>query len=95
VGGEWRSAPPEKKFLYALFLAIDANFRMKRKQVSSEEADPGLNLGSAFFSDVKAYMQHVGGHWEEEQEVGAVSFPPSCLSEHSDSRRANVSRTMP
>ncbi|KAJ7928222.1 hypothetical protein B0H13DRAFT_2549726 [Mycena leptocephala] len=68
VGGEWRSAPPEKKFLYALFLAIDANFRMKRKQVSSEEADPGLNLGSAFFSDIKAYMQHVGEHWEEEQE---------------------------
>ncbi|KAJ7909356.1 hypothetical protein B0H13DRAFT_1616599, partial [Mycena leptocephala] len=68
AGGEWRSAPPEKKFLYALFLAIDANFRMKRKQVSSEEADPGLNLGSAFFSEVKAYMQHVGEHWEEEQE---------------------------
>jgi hypothetical protein len=72
-------APPEKKSLYALFLAIDANFRMKRKQVSSEEADPGLNNGAAFFSEVKSYMKHVGEHWEEEQEVGGVSFRPSCL----------------
>ncbi|KAJ7448387.1 hypothetical protein FB451DRAFT_1533078 [Mycena latifolia] len=68
AGGEWRSVPREKHFLYALFLAIDANFRMKRKQVSSEEADPGLNNGAAFFSEVKAYMEHVGKHWEMEQE---------------------------
>ncbi|KAJ7828186.1 hypothetical protein B0H13DRAFT_2437970 [Mycena leptocephala] len=67
-GGDWKLAPPEKKSLYALFLAIDANFRMKRKQVSSEEADPGLNNGAAFFSEVKSYMKHVGEHWEEEQE---------------------------
>ncbi|KAF7340931.1 hypothetical protein MSAN_02078100 [Mycena sanguinolenta] len=68
VNGEWRSAPRWKKFLYALFLAIDANFRMKRKQVSSEEADPGLNDGAAFFSEVKTYMEHVGEHWDVEQE---------------------------
>ncbi|KAJ7448481.1 hypothetical protein FB451DRAFT_1567204 [Mycena latifolia] len=68
ASGEWRSVPKEKRFLYALFLAIDANFRMKRKQVSSEEADPGLNNGAAFFSEVKAYMEHVSEHWEMEQE---------------------------
>ena len=32
--GSWRSVPREKRFLYALFLAPDANFRMKRKDVS-------------------------------------------------------------
>ncbi|KAJ7081795.1 hypothetical protein B0H15DRAFT_786116, partial [Mycena belliarum] len=68
IDGEWRNANKSKRFLYALFLAIDANFRMKRKQVSSEEADPGLNHGAAFFSEVKAYMTHVGKHWEMEQE---------------------------
>ncbi|KAF7373905.1 hypothetical protein MSAN_00602900 [Mycena sanguinolenta] len=31
---------------------------MKRKQVSSEEADPGLNNGAAFFSEVHTYMEH-------------------------------------
>ncbi|KAJ7106165.1 hypothetical protein C8R44DRAFT_745254 [Mycena epipterygia] len=56
----------EKRHLYTLFLAIDANFRMK--QVSSEEADPGLNKGVAIFSDMKAYMEHVGKNWEMEQD---------------------------
>lgn len=70
-GGDWRAAPREKRFLYALFLAIDANFRMRRKQVSSEEVDPGLNNGAAFYSEVKAYMAHVGQHWDMEQEVSS------------------------
>ncbi|KAJ7077348.1 hypothetical protein C8R44DRAFT_655086 [Mycena epipterygia] len=68
LGGAWRLAPTARRFLYALFVAIDANFRMKRKLVSSEEMDPGLNQGSAFFSEVKAYMEHVGKHWDMEQE---------------------------
>ncbi|KAF7360930.1 CxC2 domain-containing protein [Mycena sanguinolenta] len=68
VDGDWKSVPFVKRFLYALFLAIDANFRMKRKQVSSEEADPGLNNGAAFFSEVNAYMEHVREHWDFEQE---------------------------
>ncbi|KAJ7447046.1 hypothetical protein B0H11DRAFT_2151984 [Mycena galericulata] len=67
-GGDWTRASKEKRFLYALFLALDANFRMRRKRVSSEEADPGLNNGAAFYSEVKAYMEHVGFHWELEQE---------------------------
>ncbi|KAF7345236.1 CxC2 domain-containing protein [Mycena sanguinolenta] len=68
VNGNWKSAPRCRRFLYALFLTIDANFRMKRKQVSSEEADPGLNDSAAFFSEVKAYMEHVRKHWDFEQE---------------------------
>ncbi|KZV59060.1 hypothetical protein PENSPDRAFT_596125, partial [Peniophora sp. CONT] len=28
---DWDSAPPEKQFLYTLFLAIDANFKLKMK----------------------------------------------------------------
>ncbi|KAF7368021.1 hypothetical protein MSAN_00867900 [Mycena sanguinolenta] len=42
LDGSWRSAPKDKSFLYALFLALDANFRMKRKDVSSEAGDPLL-----------------------------------------------------
>ncbi|KAF8065143.1 hypothetical protein FPV67DRAFT_1419520 [Lyophyllum atratum] len=45
----WRNARPEERFLYRLFLAIDANFRLKRKNVSSYEADPGLSQGWAYF----------------------------------------------
>ncbi|KAJ6448587.1 hypothetical protein C8R45DRAFT_1132896 [Mycena sanguinolenta] len=64
----WRDVPNEKRFLYALFLALDANFRLKRKDVSSEEKDPGLGNGWAFYCEVKAYMSHVRLHWKDKQE---------------------------
>lgn len=73
-GGDWTRVPREKRFLYALFLAIDANFRMRRKQVSSEEVDPGLNDGAAFYSEVTAYMEHVKFNWDLEQEVSNTSL---------------------
>ncbi|KAJ7019538.1 hypothetical protein C8F04DRAFT_1276138 [Mycena alexandri] len=61
----WESAPPEKEFLHALFLAMDANFRLKRKDVSTEEKDPGLCKGWGFYCDVEAYMTHVRKHWNQ------------------------------
>ncbi|KAJ7854749.1 hypothetical protein B0H14DRAFT_3085502 [Mycena olivaceomarginata] len=56
--GSWRTAPRERRFLYTLFLALDANFRMKRKDVSTEADDPSLGDGIAFFSHVEEYMKH-------------------------------------
>ncbi|KAJ7457113.1 hypothetical protein FB451DRAFT_1047708 [Mycena latifolia] len=55
-------------FLFALFLAMDANFRLRRKEVSSEEKDPGLGKGWSFFCEVKAYMKHVKANWKQVQE---------------------------
>ncbi|KAJ7437880.1 hypothetical protein FB451DRAFT_1060684 [Mycena latifolia] len=46
---DYKDAPEEKQFLYALFLAIDANFWLKHKGVSTEEKDPGLGKGYVFF----------------------------------------------
>ncbi|KAJ7093352.1 hypothetical protein B0H15DRAFT_947488 [Mycena belliarum] len=65
---DFRDAPEERQFLYALFLAIDANFRLKRKDVSTEEKDPGLGKGWAFFCEVTKYMTHVKKFWKETQE---------------------------
>lgn len=62
------------RFLYALFLAIDANFRLKRKDVSSEEKDPGLGQGWSFYSEVKKYMQHVKDNWHQKQDVRVFLF---------------------
>jgi hypothetical protein len=56
-----------------LFLALDANFRLKRKDVSSEEKDSGLGNGWAFFCEVQAYMAHVKKHWDFKQDV--CDFP--------------------
>ncbi|KAJ7900452.1 hypothetical protein B0H13DRAFT_1883534 [Mycena leptocephala] len=64
----WKDVPDDQKFLYALFLAIDANFRLKRKDVSTEEKDPGLGRGWAFYGDVLKYMDHLAKHWDTPQE---------------------------
>lgn len=48
---------------------MDANFRLKRKDVSSEEKDPGLGRGWAFYGDVLEYMEHLAKHWNAPQEV--------------------------
>ncbi|KAJ3819033.1 hypothetical protein F5880DRAFT_1625783 [Lentinula raphanica] len=41
----WREAPPKKRYLYWIFFAIDACFRLKRRLVSSEARDPDLDDG--------------------------------------------------
>ncbi|KAJ6575718.1 hypothetical protein DFH09DRAFT_1260865 [Mycena vulgaris] len=64
----WKDYPPEKQFLFALFLAMDANFRLRRKDVSSETKDPGLGKGWAFFCEVERYMKHVKANWGQVQE---------------------------
>ncbi|KAG1850227.1 hypothetical protein DFJ58DRAFT_716845 [Suillus subalutaceus] len=51
----WESAPSETCWLYALFLAIDANFRLARKNVSLDQMDPGLNHGWAYFVEERQY----------------------------------------
>ncbi|KAF8133031.1 hypothetical protein EV363DRAFT_1397923 [Boletus edulis] len=60
--------PPSERWLYATFFSMDADFRMKRKDVSSDEADPGLNNGSAYFMEEKAYKQWLGHSKDEVQE---------------------------
>ncbi|KAJ7223872.1 hypothetical protein B0H12DRAFT_1205345 [Mycena haematopus] len=64
----WKDAPDDKQFLYGLYLAMDANFRLKRKDVSTESKDPGLGKGWAFFCEVEAYMRHVKEHWNYKQD---------------------------
>ncbi|KAK7018531.1 CxC2 domain-containing protein [Favolaschia claudopus] len=44
---DWESAPPESRFLYMLFLALDACFRLKRRLASTYLRDPGLGTGWA------------------------------------------------
>ncbi|KDQ23111.1 hypothetical protein PLEOSDRAFT_1017784, partial [Pleurotus ostreatus PC15] len=44
-----------KAWLYSLFVAIDANFRLKRLAASNNVRDPGLNKGYAYFVDEKKY----------------------------------------
>ncbi|KAJ7754133.1 hypothetical protein B0H14DRAFT_2405084 [Mycena olivaceomarginata] len=48
---DWESASGEERFLYILYIAIDACFRLKRQLVSSELKDPGLGSGWSYFTE--------------------------------------------
>ncbi|EAU89964.1 hypothetical protein CC1G_05880 [Coprinopsis cinerea okayama7 len=55
----WERCRPEKRFIYQLFIALDANFRLKRQAVSSDENDPGLSHGYAYFVEERQFKHHL------------------------------------
>ena len=55
------------RWLYQLFLGIDTNFWLKRRGVSSDATDPGLNRGYAYFVEESAYKTHLQIHGKEDQ----------------------------
>ncbi len=55
----WERAPVDRRWLYSLFVGIDANFKLKRKKISSEKVDPSLSRGWSYFVDEAKYnMMH-------------------------------------
>ncbi|KAJ7066855.1 hypothetical protein B0H15DRAFT_958289 [Mycena belliarum] len=72
---DWDRAPPFYKFIYFLFLAQDANFRLTNRNVSSEEADPILGDGWGIFAKregADGYKVHIGKH-ANQQEISSCS----------------------
>jgi hypothetical protein len=57
------------RYLHALFLALDANFQLKRKNISSDEADPGLSKGWAYIVEETKYKAHLELHKAEVEPV--------------------------
>jgi hypothetical protein len=56
---------------------MDANFRARRKNVSSEEADPSLSDGYSYFVPEKEYKAYLEKYKDEKQEVSLL-FWPTC-----------------
>jgi hypothetical protein len=50
------------RYLHTLFASVDANFRMRCKDISSDEADPGLSKGWAYFVEDSGYKAHIKQH---------------------------------
>ncbi|KAH7905780.1 hypothetical protein BJ138DRAFT_1017239 [Hygrophoropsis aurantiaca] len=48
---DWKHHPADQQWLYALFVASDANFRMDRLNKSSEAHDPSLGAGWQYFME--------------------------------------------
>ena len=57
------------RWLYALFIAIDANFRLKRRAVSKDSVDPSLSQGWAYFVEETAYKLYLEASGSKAQEV--------------------------
>ncbi|KAJ6473046.1 hypothetical protein C8R45DRAFT_1103639 [Mycena sanguinolenta] len=57
----WEDVSLEDQFLYTLFIALDACFRLKRRLVSSELKDPDLGSGWAYMVDTDPYREYLRG----------------------------------
>lgn len=75
----------DSRWLYALFLAIDANFRLRRKDISTDARDPGLNLGFAYIVAEMGYKAFLNDH----KQVELVAEETSC-SNYDAIKSANV-----
>ncbi|TFK61991.1 hypothetical protein BDN72DRAFT_777650, partial [Pluteus cervinus] len=69
----WETASEEDSFLHALFIGIDANFRLKRKGVSSDKLDPGLGQGIAYIVEERAYKEHLAKHMNDKEQKSSCS----------------------
>ncbi|KAK7061181.1 CxC2 domain-containing protein [Favolaschia claudopus] len=56
---DWQKASKEDSFIYILYLALDACFRLKRGLISSELKDPGLGNGMAFMLENAPYREYL------------------------------------
>ncbi|KAG1845339.1 hypothetical protein F4604DRAFT_1688751 [Suillus subluteus] len=54
---DWENAPSHVKWLYGLFLAIDANFQLCRHNKASDQADPSLGNGWAYFVEQTGFKE--------------------------------------
>ncbi|KAG0692186.1 hypothetical protein DFH29DRAFT_985902 [Suillus ampliporus] len=64
---DWKESPWQ--WLYVLFLAIDANFQLKRKAVSNDNVDPSLSCGWGYFVEEEAYKSFLHSSADCIQEV--------------------------
>ncbi|KAL0568243.1 hypothetical protein V5O48_013754 [Marasmius crinis-equi] len=70
----WEDVPPEKRFLYALYICMDFNFRLKNQLVSSWSRDPGVADGWSYFVPRGPYEAHISQFADEEDVSTCVGF---------------------
>ncbi|KAH9478096.1 hypothetical protein JR316_0010334 [Psilocybe cubensis] len=74
----------EGEWLYSLFIAIDANFRLKRMNVSSDERDPGLNHGYAYMVESNKFKNYLATY------DGRIADEKSTCNNHDAIKSANA-----
>ncbi|KAI9060950.1 hypothetical protein FKP32DRAFT_1576966 [Trametes sanguinea] len=79
----WETVSDDLKFLYILTVAIDACFRLKRRAVSSEDKDPILGKGWAYFTEDTGYKEILRLYEKQDEISSCTGF--SAL-DHADSK---------
>ncbi|KAF8191761.1 hypothetical protein BJ912DRAFT_1021968 [Pholiota molesta] len=81
---DWKDQPQGRQWLYSLFIGIDANFRLKRLNVSSSERDPGLNRGYAYMVEEQKFKSYL------HEFDNRVSDEKSGCNNHDAIKSANI-----
>ncbi|KAG2122214.1 hypothetical protein DEU56DRAFT_873634 [Suillus clintonianus] len=63
-----------QQWMYSVFLAIDANFRLKRRAISSDRKDPGLSNGWGYFVNEGHYKAYIANS------SAAIQERSTCVS---------------
>ncbi|KAL0571201.1 hypothetical protein V5O48_010766 [Marasmius crinis-equi] len=63
----WQNAPKDDRFLYALFLSEDANFKQKARARPNDYRDPALGPGWGCFVPHDAYIEELKKHTNERE----------------------------
>ncbi|EIW84486.1 hypothetical protein CONPUDRAFT_40308, partial [Coniophora puteana RWD-64-598 SS2] len=70
----WENADLSQKFLYCLFLAMDANFRLESRDRGRSVSDTELLDGLAYFVKTEPYMKHVRQYEKQKDTSSCSSF---------------------
>ncbi|KAJ3550384.1 hypothetical protein NMY22_g526 [Coprinellus aureogranulatus] len=79
----WEREPEATRYIHALNIGLDANYRLRRKDVSNDDADPGLSKGFAYFVNDKPFREKLVDH-EADRE------PKSTCSRHDAVNLADI-----
>ena len=77
------------RWLYCLFLAIDANFRLKLKARGIK--DPELGSGLAYFVNTATLQKHLKNCAHEDEVGPTIPSVSTDIHDHHRSRRAGLS----
>jgi len=62
------------RFLYMMFIAMDANFRLKNQLVSNYLQDPGLGIGWAYMLPREDYEGYVLSRVDDDDVISLARF---------------------
>ncbi|OJT12474.1 hypothetical protein TRAPUB_10982 [Trametes pubescens] len=70
----WQDVSDDLKYMYWLTVAVDACFRLKRRDVSSTQKDPFLGNGWGYFVEDTGYHEVLKGYQDQDEMSSCTGF---------------------